>query len=235
MPHPKITVRPLQLSDLDAIIRLEHSKWSPEQSASEAMIRSRLLSLPQQCWGGFGDDGELLATVFVMRKKKESVRHEASWYASTRDGMGTPQDDGAPHWFGISITSKSALAQREIFLHMMVSAIKHRIRSVFLGSPTPGYAAAKAADAQLGIAEYVSRKRRHPLRDEWLPQDQQLLYYYQRGFTNVVAAKENYFHHPQSLDCGAVLECEIPLAWCHPLLRLLPSGVLLALSRAVIR
>lgn len=235
MKNKDILVRQLGMDDLAAIFALEHEKWSAEQAASEAMIRSRLRNLPGQCWGGFGADGGLLATVFVMRKDLHVLRQESSWYESTRDGMGLPQDEQARHWFGISITSKSALAQREIFLHMMVSAVKNGIRSVFLGSPTPGYAQAKANDEALSITDYVGQKRRHPVRNEWLPLDQQLLYYYHRGFTRIIAAKENYFHHPQSLHCGAVLECDIPLRWCHPLLRLLPANLLLALGRVVLK
>jgi len=88
----------------------------------------------------------------------------------------------------------------------MQSALEQGIRSVFLGSPVPGFAKARQQEPELSLQTYVSRTRSDKRGGSAVPADPQLYYYHQRGFNQILAAHENYFEHAAALNCAALLE-----------------------------
>lgn len=200
-----LTVRLLSNADLDALLALEHKKWEPSQCATREMLSTRLQHLDKTSWGAFRPDGELVGSLFVMCKCRQRLAASTNWYETTHGGIGFPQDD-APYWFGISLTCDDIHAQSALFAFAMQRALEQGIRSVFLGSPVPGFAKARQQEPELSLQTYVSRTRSDKRGGSAVPADPQLYYYHQRGFNQILAAHENYFEHAAALNCAALLE-----------------------------
>ena len=61
-------------------------------------------------------------------------------------------------------------------------------------------------------------------RANGLPLDPQLRYYHERGFTELVCVKRNYFPHERSQDHGVIIKGTIPLSRLSPVWRALRSS-----------
>jgi hypothetical protein len=215
-------VRFLHLSDLPALLELEHDKWDDDQAASPADLSARIIANPGLSVGAFCPRaGRILASLFLRPVVAGFWRHTASW----RDCTELPVPVRSASLFGISLSSRDAAAVDAILQFFWPHALKGGWRHIYLGSPVPGLRDWLARHPGGCAEEYAALKR------GGLPLDPQLRYYHSRGFKEIVCVKPGYFPHERSLDHGAILRGTIPLSALVPVWRALP----LASTRRVTR
>ncbi|MEU1282564.1 hypothetical protein [Streptomyces sp. NPDC005805] len=212
-----ITVRFLQISDMDALIELENRKWDRNQAASREDLEFRIRRFPRFSIGAFSATGELLASVFMRPMSGQQISAAKNWSECAHSDDEDPQTRSL---FGISLSSIDAAAVEEIFAFFWPYALRSGWRDIYLGSPLPGLRSWRRKNPEPDVSAYVYEKR------DGLPRDPQLRYYHQKGFREIVAHKPDYFPHEASLDHGAVIRLRIPLIGLSPVLRLLPVGLL---------
>lgn len=228
--EPPLQVRFLRPEDIPALMALEQSKWEPNQAAGAEQLLERIHTHPDLCIGAFCPrSGRALASLFMRPVDPAMFTAPTAW-ASAADVNAPPAGPVRGRaLFGISLSSQHAGAVQALFRFFLPHALKAGWREVYLGSPIPGFAKARAADPGLRVWQYVHARRRPDSR--W-PLDAQLRYYFQKGFSQVVSIQEGYFPHSPSLDHGVILRCAIPLSgaawlwrgaplkllgWCAPL------------------
>jgi hypothetical protein len=175
------------------------------------------------CAGFCRRTGEALASLFMKPVRPERAAEARNWYecANLEDGA---RESGTRSLFGISLTSVDGSAAWALIRFFWPHALRAGWRDIYLGSPLPGLARALRDEPALEPASYAARTR------GGLPADPQLRYYHQRGFTQLVAVRPEYFPHAASLDHGAVLRGVIPLSNLWTLWRRMPLSTLQAMS-----
>lgn len=225
--NAKFRARFLTTEDIPALLRLEARQWNTEQAADATAMCRRIKAHPQLCVGSFcARTGEALASLFMKPVRADEVAQADSWY----DCASLDQRSGATptrSLFGISLTSTDGAAVWELIRFFWPHALKNGWRDIYLGSPLPGLARAMRARPALSPEAYAGMTRRG------LPVDPQLRYYHRRGFKQLVAVRQDYFPHADSLDHGAVLRGVIPLSNLWPLWRRMPLSTLQAMSGLV--
>lgn len=219
------TIRQLVPADIDALMTLERRQWSGEQLPSEETLLARIHSHPRWCLGVFCTiSGDALASAFLIPINAADMHKAKSWGYCTQLAI----EGSAPMnaLFGVSLTSIDPEAGRAIFEHLLPRALKAGFTEVYLGSPIPGFARAKARNGDLTAEQYVRKKRRCGKR----PADPQLFYYYNHGCHDIIRVCEDYFPHKASLDYGVIVRGYLPLSEFIFIWRRLPLPVLLALS-----
>jgi hypothetical protein len=214
-PAGPVEVRFLRLSDVDALVKLEHIKWDEDQVAGRVELAARIQAYPQLSIGAFAAaDGAALASLFMKPIAMDELRAAGTWYECTR--VETVDPGASRSLFGISLTSINADAVTAIFEFFFPYALRGGWRDVYLGAPVPGLRAWKRENPDTPANVYIREKR------DGLPRDPLLRYYHGKGFKDIVSCKPDYFPHPESLDYAAVLRGYIPLSAGAPLWRFVP-------------
>jgi predicted metal-dependent hydrolase len=210
-----IHVRFLKKSDVDALMVLERKKWNEEQTASESDLTQRIERYPHLCVGAFSArTGEVLASLFMKPIGTAEMRQAPNWESCAR--IGTQRQAKTNLLFGISLSSIQPAAVESILEFFWPHALKAGWRKIFLGSPVPGLREWKRKNPDVPVEKYVYDKRRG------LPRDPQLRYYWEKGFKNIAACKEEYFPHEASLNYGVVICGDVPLSSLSFLWKRLP-------------
>ncbi len=232
--EPPLQVRLLCPADVPALVALEQSKWEPHQAASAEQMLERIQAHPDLCIGAFCPrSGQALASLFMRPVDPAMFTAPTGWAVAADvraggSGAGAGARTGPERsLFGISLSSNHAAAVQAIFAFFYPRALRAGWRDVYLGSPIPGFARARAADPRLRVWQYVHARRRPHDR---LPLDAQLRYYFSKGFTQIVSIQERYFPHAESLDHGVILRGVIPLSGARWLWRTAPFAILESLS-----
>lgn len=213
---PRVSVRFLELTDVPALVRLEHAAWEPHQAASADDITARIAAYPRLSIGAFcSDTGRALASLFAKPAHAPSLRAAANW----RECAAGPDVDESGRdsaLFGISLSSIEPEAGKAIFGFFWPHALKSGWREMYLGSPVPGLRAWLGRHPERSAEDYARE------RLNGMPRDPQLRYYFRKGFKKIVAVRSNYFPHAGSLDYGVILGGRIPLSSLSALWRRLP-------------
>lgn len=228
MTMPVTETRFLKPDDVPALLKLEQSKWEPEQAADGAVLLKRIQAFPKLSIGAFcSRTGTVLASVFMCPVSAAMFSAPTRWEtAASVDGLRFAEPDGRS-LFGISLSSNDPAAVKAIFQFFHPHALKAGWRDVYLGSPIPGLRKARRNNPGLRVWEYVHSKRKLHGKE---PMDPQLRYYFQKGFTQIVSIHENYFPHAESLDHGVILRGVIPLSRPRPLWKVMPFFLIESLS-----
>jgi hypothetical protein len=214
--QPRVSVRFLELTDVPALIRLEHAAWEPRQVASAEDIAARITAYPRLSIGAFcHDTGRALASLFAKPAHPASLRAAATWRECVAGADGDERGRSAA-LFGISLSSIDPHAGKAIFEFFWPHALKRGWREMYLGSPVPGLRAWRERNPGRAAEDYVHA------RLNGLPRDPQLRYYFRKGFQRIVAVRPCYFPHASSLDHGVILGGRIPLSFLSALWRCLP-------------
>jgi hypothetical protein len=234
----KFETRFLTIDDVPALLELEQAKWEPDQRADGATLRQRIEKHPQLSIGSFCTrSGKAQASLFMCPVVPEIFSAPTRWIhsAAAQDqpqSLVLPDLNSTRSLFGISLSSISPTAVQEIFLLFYPHALKGGWRSVYLGSPIPGYAKARERSPDLSVWQYVHAKRSARSKE---PLDPQLRYYYKKGFKQIVSIQENYFPHEQSQNYGVILRGVIPLSEPAALWKATPFFILESLSKTLMK
>ncbi len=220
----RLDTRFIRLTDIPALLRLEARQWDSHQAASAQDLQARIERHPNLCVGSFNcRTGEAVSSLFMRPLSREAILQAPTW-ADCANASQPAHRGPARTLFGISLTSIDPRGAQALIEFFWPHALKAGWREIYLGSPLPGFAAARRRDPQLTAARYAAQTR------FGLPRDPQLRYYRHKGFREIVAVKPTYFPHDKSLDHGALLRGTVPLSRLAPLWRLLPWPVLRGLS-----
>ncbi|MGV2068409.1 hypothetical protein [Agrobacterium sp. 22-226-1] len=223
-----LEARFLRRSDVDALLALEATKWTDVQAATRADLERRIAHYPDLSIGAFSiETGEALASLFLKPITAAEIRAARTWADCTT--VFGPTGAGVRSLFGISLSSSSAPAVREIFTFFWPYALKQGWRQIYLGSPMPGLASWRRANPGAPIDDYVGSKR------DGLPRDPQLRYYYKKGFRRIEGWRAEYFPHEASLDHAAILCGDIPLSFASPLWTRVPLSWLRRMGNLALR
>lgn len=220
-----LSVRFLQPEDLPALMALEKTVWEPHQAANAETLSARISTHPGLSIGAFcASSGRALASLFARPVHVSALRSASTWH----ECVTAPQVESRPRpraLFGISLSSVEPRAGQAIFDFFWPHALKSGWREMYLGSPVPGLRAWLARHPGRTIDEYVHA------RSNGLPRDPQLRYYHRKGFRQVVAIREGYFPHADSLDHGVIVGGRIPLSALSALWRLVPLSWLCGMRK----
>ncbi len=219
----------LTLEDVPALLRLESRQWTQVQAASAYALNARLRAHPDLCVGVFDPrTGEAMASLFMKPIVHADVLRARCWGDCAADGR--PHTAGDTNClFGVSLTSVDPQAVEALFEFFWPYALKNNWREIYLGSPAPGLKRALACEPTLDVATYVHSRR------NGLPRDPQLRYYYQKGFTDIVAVLPDYFPHAESLDYGVLIKGAVPLSRYFVVWKHIPFGAIQALLCQITR
>ena len=224
----RLQTRYLVLTDVPALLALEHDKWEPNQAASEAMLRQRIAAHPHLCIGTFCPrTGKALASLFMRPINPAIFTGPTRWELTANLSADNVLHRQTHSLFGISLSSNHAAATDAIFRFFYPRALKAGWRDVYLGSPMPGFRRARELEPELSAWEYVHRKKKFHAGE---PADPQLSYYYGKGFRQIVSIQQDYFPHAPSLDFGVILRRGIPLSQPAKLWQRTPLPVITSMS-----
>lgn len=224
----RIVTRFLRRSDVPSVLALELRQWTAQQAADEATLLRRIQAWPELCVGAFcAQSGRALASLFMKPALRREIEQADRWEDCACVGSSTPPSSRS--LFGISFTSVDAEGAWRVIEFFWPHALKSGWRDIYLGSPMPGFRRARERDQGLDPRRYAAMKR------GGLPLDPQLRYYHGKGFREIVAVREGYFPHPDSLDHAALLRGRVPLSGLWPVWRCVPLPALQRLSGAVRR
>lgn len=221
----RLDTRFIRLTDIPALLRLEARQWDCHQAASAEDLQQRIERHPTLCVASFNiRTGEAVSSLFMKPLSRAAILQAPTWSDCAKATFTGERSDSTRTLFGISLTSIDPRGAQALIEFFWPHALKAGWREIYLGSPLPGFAAARRRDPQLTAARYAAQTR------FGLPRDPQLRYYRHKGFREIVAVKPAYFPHDKSLDHGAVLRGTVPLSRLAPLWRLMPWPVLRGLS-----
>lgn len=224
----RIVTRFLRPSDVPSVLALEVRQWTAQQAADEATLLRRIQAWPELCVGAFcAQSGGALATLFMKPALRLDIEQAGNWEDCACVGSTPPPSSRS--LFGISFTSVDAEGAWRVIEFFWPHALKSGWHDIYLGSPMPGFRRARERDQGLDPRRYAAMKR------GGLPLDPQLRYYHGKGFREIVAVREGYFPHEDSLDHAALLRGRVPLSGLWPVWRCVPLPVLQRLSGAVRR
>lgn len=213
LEHERVHARFLNLSDLPALLDLEHEKWNDLQAASHTQLQARIEAHPDLAVGAFcARSDRLLASLFMRPVADDFHRRVLTWQDCTL----TPAPGRSSTLFGVSLSSRDQAGVDALLKFFWPYALKRGWRHIYLGSPVPGLRDWLAEHPGGRVEDYVNGER------AGLPLDPQLRYYRSRGFSKIVAVKANYFPHERSLDYGVLLRGTIPLSTLSPLWSAMP-------------
>ena len=223
-------VRFLTVDDVDALMQLEQQKWSGEQLPCAQQLAERIRTYPSLSIGAFcRHSGRALASLFMKPVVAQAFEQAVTWQDCARIQADVQQAGAkSKDLFGISLSSINAAATDEIFYFFYPHSLKQGWRSIYLGSPIPGYRKALEKQPNLCVNQYVQR------RTQQLPADPQLRYYHKRGFSQIISVQYDYFPHEDSLDYGVIVRGTIPLHRWSPVLRYVPHRLLRRVSQSVL-
>lgn len=227
-----IISRYLRPEDIPALLSLEHAKWESHQAADAATLLRRIETYPQLCIGSFcASSGRALASLFMRPVSPHAFTAPTRWDISADVRIHHGASESGRSLFGISLSSLDGRAVTQLFRFFYPRALKAGWRDIFLGSPIPGFAKARARNPDLPVWQYVHARRRFHAEE---PLDPQLRYYFRKGFREIVSIQEEYFPHAESLNYGVIVRGSIPLArpkrlWRHTPMCILETFSLLAL------
>lgn len=215
--------------DIPALLQLESRQWTQVQAASAYALNARLFAHPDLCVGVFHSrTGEALASLFMKPIVHSEVLRARCWDDCAADGR-LNSASGTSCLFGISLTSVDPQAVEALFDFFWPYALKNNWREIYLGSPVPGLKRALDSEPALDAQTYVLSRR------NGLPRDPQLRYYYQKGFTDIVAVLPDYFPHAESLDYGVLIKGAVPLSTFSVVWKHMPFGAIQALLFRITR
>lgn len=230
LPDSRLQTRFLQLSDIPALLALEHQKWEPGQAARADEMIERIKQFPHLSLGTFDvSTGAAMASLFMKPTSLEVLMQSANWH----ECADSQPVDNAKALFGISFSSTRPEAGDALFEFFWPHALKAGWRHIYLGSPVPGFKKWLASNPGGSVYRYVHstcniRSPRSPL-----PRDPQLRYYSKRGFRQIVYIRPNYFPHEASQDYGVLIRGTVPLSLAAPLWKRLPVSWLQALKKSL--
>lgn len=196
-------VRFLTTDDVEPLMQLEDGKWTTEQAAAAAELRTRIRTHPRLCVGAFCPrTGAALTSVFLKPITRQQVEQAATWDDCVNQSPVTATA-GSESLFGISLSSNSAEAADQVLAFTTAHTLQDGWRDVYLGSPVPGLRDWRRKHPDRPVSEYIYARRNDR------PLDPQLRYYRTKGFTEIVTWKPDYFPHEASLDHAAVLRAEL--------------------------
>ncbi len=229
--EPSLTriARFLTFDDIPTLLQLESRQWTSVQAASVHALNARLRTHPDLCVGVFHSrTSEALASLFMKPITHSDILRARCWDDCAADGRGS-NARATNSLFGISLTSVDPHAVQALFEFFWPHALKNRWREIYLGSPAPGLKRALDSEPALDATTYVHSRR------NGLPRDPQLRYYYQKGFTDIVAVLPDYFPHVESLDYGVLIRGAVPLAMHTLVWKYMPLSAIQALLGCITR
>ena len=226
---PVLDVRFLTLDDIAALMQLEQQKWSVKQLPSAEQLAERIQTHPHLNIGAFcRRTHQAKASLFMKPVAFVDIEQAFTWQDCAQIDTNARQSR-CKDLFGISLSSMSAEATLAIFCFFYPYSIKQGWRSIYLGSPIPGYRQAVEQQPNLCVECYVRRRHRQ------MPIDPQLRYYHKRGFNQIISVQRDYFPHEESLNYGVIIRGDIPFSRWSPLLRYVPHQWLYRISAQVLR
>lgn len=200
---------------------LERAKWTGDQLPAPEVLALRISTYPELSMGAFcNTTGECLASLFLKPINSKSLTEEIDWQKCS-EIVPNKTETHLKSLFGISLSSIDSYAADRMFAYFYGYILKHGYRSVYLGSPIPGYKRALERENNLDVKEYVYRKN---IQNSWLPFDPQLYYYHKRGFRHIVSVQKDYFPHAASFDYGVIIEARVPLRQFSLIWKLFPQA-----------
>ena len=220
-----MSVRFLKKSDIPELLTLERKQWSDNQLPSHETLEKRITNNPTLSIGVFCNHTQIaLASLFLKPTQKSHFYQKTTWQVCEEGAVDTKKTRDL---FGISLSSINADAADLIFSFFYACCMKDGWRSVYLGSPIPGFKKFFEHNRTLTADDYVNKKHRNNV-----PYDPQLRYYFNRGFRKIVSIQEGYFPHEKSLNYGVILRGDVPLNELSFVLRILPRTALEKLCKA---
>jgi methylglutaconyl-CoA hydratase len=194
----KPVVRTAVLGDLSKIVRLENSRWSPEQRCSEENFVRRLESHPDGMQ--VAELGEHIVGSFYAVRRPVDKDQPFYWMSGSGDGTGSSHDPKANGLFSVSVTvaeNAPSGTYRSLMEGWRALARRQGVKYIFAGSRIPGLANFPGT-----ADEYVKDVTNGKLYDPILS----------KGIANgfrVGRIIPEYFHDPESRNFGVEIYDEL--------------------------
>jgi ribosomal protein S18 acetylase RimI-like enzyme len=203
----KVRYREATLKDAKDIAMLEKKVWK-DNAASYENIVSRMKIFPTGSIIGIYNE-KIVGYVSGIKMSQEYADECKTWYDYTDSGKGVKSysEDGEL-LFGISLTVDNDYRNLGIGSRLLIQiarmAIENNLKAGILGGRLPYYYKKK----EMAIEEYIELKN-----ESGKIFDPELRLYKKMGL-KIVKLQKDYFHDPESLDYGVILE------WNNPFYRI---------------
>lgn len=199
--------RVARIEDAQKISELESKVWA-ENAATLSNIRNRLDTFAEGNLLAIEND-EIVGYVCIVPVSQSLVDNSKTWYDYTDNGdIKAAYDPEGKLFFGVNLTVSNKCRNlgigSKLLLQIARTAVRKRYRLGILGGRLPYYYKHK----NLSPEDYVN------LKDEKNRiYDPELRLYVRMGL-KVVKVQKDYFHDPESLNYGVILE------WKNPFFRI---------------
>lgn len=197
--QPKLQIRQAKMSDLDAVVQLDHEVWKEDVWATKEMYKSRFKTFKEGIF--IAVEGEKIVGVGVTEIMNYNLEKPiTTWKEVSDDGYmkksHNPQGDSL---YGVSL-SVSPFAPKRTALLIIETAkifcVKKGLKSLILGSRIPKYY--KYVD-KMSVEEYIEK-----ITKAGRPFDPEIAFYKKRGF-EIVKILPEYFDDPESKNYGVLV------------------------------
>jgi hypothetical protein len=153
-----MTVRFLNTNDIPKLLTLEKKQWSGNQVPSAQTLRNRITQNPTLSIGVFCDiTHQALASLFLKPTHKDDFYKKTNWQKCEEESTNIEKTKDL---FGISLSSINPDAADLIFGFFYACCMKDGWRSVYLGSPIPGYKKFIESNNTANVDYYVNKTYR---------------------------------------------------------------------------
>jgi hypothetical protein len=200
-----IKVRPATAADINAYLELQAERWRDDNMADKEQLLSRLKSYPQGMLVA-EENQKIVGMTYAMRITDYDYQNPPSWNEITNNGYCDNVDPRGKYFFGVDLSTAKGVGHRagdQLMVAMGALAIREGVQRVMLGGRMPGY---HAYVDKMSAQEYLDAKDA-----KGRPLDRQVRFYTSVPGLKALKPIENYFHDPESLDWGVLLEWRNPL------------------------
>ena len=210
------TLRQLNYSDIDHIMKVEQIVWNLEWQASIDKINSRLDVFPEGCIGIFSNIGELAGFTTSMMKNmiNDEYKNNYSWDEITSNGyiLNHNNDGNSLYILSVSVLpifQNSGLGRRLVEAQINLAKSK-RLDIVYLGARLPGlreyienlYTTQKIENINLHIQV---KKYVETMRDDGMFIDKELRFYGSYCNFKIVNIIANFGPDYKSMNYGVIM------------------------------
>lgn len=201
----KVRVWPAEIGDIDAYTQIQRESWGDDMAAQAAQLVHRFKVCREGILVGrrFGAAVGMVTTINIANY---SEGDPPSWNEITDNGWCTTHDPAGTIMFGVDMSVAQSAPDgvpNDLLLSCMAKIIRDDLECGILGGRMPGY---HLYSDTMSADEYLRATRESDGR----PLDRQVRMYTSIPGVQALAAIEDYFEDPESLNWGVLLK------WSNP-------------------